>query len=332
LKVFYSDQFDLKLPPGHRFPGSKYGMLRRRLIEDRIIEETDFAASPLASPAEIAAAHDPVYVGTVRTGTISASAMRRIGFPWSEHIWRRSQATMGGALAAARAALHDGVSGQLAGGTHHAHYDFGAGYCVFNDFAIVATLLLNAKAPTPLIPAKAGIQECSRDEPLSPIRAVLDPGIRRDERVRKIAIVDLDVHQGDGNAAILGRRDDVFIFSMHGEKNFPFRKEKSSLDVELPDGVEDRDYLAALAEHLPAVWAFRPDLILYQAGVDPLKEDRLGRMALTHRGLMERDGMVLEGARRRGVPVSIAIGGGYAAPIEASVEAYANTWRAARGV
>ena len=293
MKVFHSDQFDLQLPPGHRFPGNKYGMLRRRLIEDGVVAEADLRASPLATPAEITSAHDCAYVESIRTGAISASAMRRIGFPWSERIWRRSQATMGGALAAARAALEDGVSGQLAGGTHHAHYDFGAGYCVFNDFAIVAMTLLGG---------------C----------------------VKRIAIVDLDVHQGDGNAAILGRRSDVFIFSMHGEKNFPFRKETSSLDVELADGVGDEGYLRALAEHLPAVWAFRPDLVLYQAGVDPLKEDRLGRMSLTHQGLMERDRMVLEGARARGVPVSIAIGGGYASPIEASVEAYANTWRAAR--
>jgi acetoin utilization deacetylase AcuC-like enzyme len=293
LNVFYSDHFDLSLPAGHRFPGTKYGMLRRRLIEADILEETALRPSPFAAAAEIAAAHDPEYVEAVRAGTISPSAMRRIGFPWSEHIWRRSQATMGGALAAARAALDDGVSGQLAGGTHHAHYDFGAGYCVFNDFAIVAMTLL------------------------------------AERRAERIAIVDLDVHQGDGNAAILGGHGDVFIFSMHGAKNFPFRKEKSTLDVELPDGVEDDDYLRTLAEHLPGVWAFRPDLVLYQAGVDPLKEDRLGRMALTHRGLMERDRMVLESARAHGVPVSIAIGGGYAQPIEASVEAYANTWRVA---
>ncbi len=292
--VFYSDHFDLRLPAGHRFPGTKYGMLRRRLLEEGVFSEDALSPSPEASAAEIAAAHDPAYVEAIRSGAISPSAMRRIGFPWSDHIWRRSQATMGGALAAARMALRHGVSGQLAGGTHHAHRDFGAGYCVFNDFAIVALSMLG--------------EHC----------------------VERIAIIDLDVHQGDGNAAILGGRKDVFVFSMHGAKNFPFRKEKSTLDVELPDGVEDADYLRALSDHLPAVWAFRPELVLYQAGVDPLKEDRLGRMALTHRGLMERDRMVLDGARARGVPVSIAIGGGYAQPIEASVEAYANTWRAAR--
>lgn len=342
--VFYSDAFDLHLPAGHRFPGTKYGMLRRRLLEEGILGEKCLAPSPRAAPAEIAAAHDPRYVEAIRAGTISASAMRRIGFPWSEHIWRRSQATMGGAIAAARAALGDGVSGQLAGGTHHAHYDFGAGYCVFNDFAIVAMTLL----PSPALRGRGSNACVGRGEGACNESSALvdDPSPRasRDRRthgptpqagegkVSRIAIVDLDVHQGDGNAALLGGRGDVFIFSMHGEKNFPFHKQKSSLDVELPDGVEDGDYLRALAEHLPAVWAFRPDLILYQAGVDPLKEDRLGRMALTHRGLIARDRMVLDGARARGIPVSIAIGGGYATPIEASVEAYANTWRVARGV
>jgi acetoin utilization deacetylase AcuC-like enzyme len=295
LKVFCADAASLDLPPGHRFPASKYAMLRRRLLEDGVVEEGMFRASPLATSDEISIAHDPDYVAAIETGAINPSAMRRIGFPWSASVWTRARATMGGAVAAARAALEDGLSGQLAGGTHHAHYDFGAGYCVFNDFAIAALTLLSER------------------------------------RVRRIAVVDLDVHQGDGNAAILGDRDDVFIFSMHGEKNFPFRKATSSLDVALPDGVEDRAYLSALAEHLPAVFAAKPDLILYQAGVDPLKEDRLGRMALTHGGLKTRDEIVLGEARRRGVPVSIAIGGGYGEPLSASVEAYANTWRVARG-
>ncbi|HBS35286.1 MAG TPA: histone deacetylase [Parvularcula sp.] len=331
MRVFFSDHFDLRLPAGHRFPGTKYGLLRRKLLEEDILPEAALSPSPEALPAAIAAAHDPVYVQAIRTGAISATTMRRIGFPWSEHLWRRSAATMGGAIAAARAALDDGVSGQLAGGTHHAHHDFGAGYCVFNDFAIVAMTLL----PSPACGRGVG-REGAYCEGSTLIDAPA-PGASRhplpqagEGKVRRIAIVDLDVHQGDGNAAILGGREDVFIFSMHGAKNFPFRKEKSTLDVELPDGVEDDEYLRALAEHLPAVWAFRPDLVLYQAGVDPLKEDRLGRMALTHRGLKERDRMVLAGACARGIPVSIAIGGGYALPIAASIEAYANTWRVAR--
>jgi len=293
MRIFYSDRFTLNLPADHRFPAGKYEKLRAHLLADGVVEDAMLVPSPVASADEIGVAHDSAYVEAIRTGTIGPGEMRRIGFPWSDHIWTRAAATMGGAVAAARAAIEDGVSGQLAGGTHHAHFDFGAGYCVFNDFAIVAKTLL------------------------------------AEERVKRIAIIDLDVHQGDGNAAILKERDDVFVFSMHGEKNFPFRKEKSTLDVELADSVENDEYLRALDEHIPAIWEFRPDLVLYQAGVDPLKEDRLGRMALTHQGLIERDRMVLEGARNRGVPVSIAIGGGYADPIEASVEAYANTWRVA---
>jgi acetoin utilization deacetylase AcuC-like enzyme len=203
---------------------------------------------------------------------------------------------MGGAVAAARAAMRDGLSGQLAGGTHHAHYDFGSGYCVFNDFAVAALALL------------------------------------ADKTVERVAIIDLDVHQGDGNAAILSPRPDVFVLSIHGEKNFPFRKQASDTDVDLPDGTEDGAYLRALADALPAVWDFRPDIVLYQAGVDPLGEDRLGRMALTYDGLIKRDALVLTEARTRGVPVSMAIGGGYADPIEVSVEAYANTYRVAKDI
>ncbi|WDI33238.1 histone deacetylase [Hyphococcus flavus] len=296
MKVFYSDTFNLNLPPGHRFPGNKYGKLRHALLQQKILSEDMMLASELIDDAALLRAHSPEYVASIDDGTINPSAMRRIGFPWSEHIALRARATMGGAVAAARAALDDGVSGQLAGGTHHAHYDFGSGYCVFNDFAVAALALL------------------------------------AEEAVSKVAIIDLDVHQGDGNGAILSPREDVFVLSIHGEKNFPFRKVTSDLDLNLPDGVEDKEYLSALAGVLPAVWEFKPDIVLYQAGVDPLKEDRLGRMALTHEGLMARDRLVLSECKKRGLPVSIAIGGGYANPIDASVAAYANTWRAAKDV
>lgn len=296
MKVFHSDAFDLTLPPGHRFPGHKYGMLRARLLADGIVTADALAVSPLADDTSLHRAHDPAYVAAIDDGSIDAGAMRRIGFPWSRQIGLRARATCGGAIAAALSALDDGVSGQLAGGTHHAHRDFGAGYCVFNDFAVAALALLAGGHAT------------------------------------RVAIVDLDVHQGDGNAAILASNPAVFVCSVHGEKNFPFRKFASDLDVALPDGVEDDAYLWSLADTLPSVWAHRPDIVLYQAGVDPLKEDRLGRMALTHEGLMARDHLVLSQAQARGVPVSIAIGGGYADPIEASVAAYANTWAVARSV
>lgn len=294
MKFFYSDTFNLNLPDGHRFPGGKYGMLRHALIEDGVLQADQLHLSPSVADADLLRAHDPEYVASVDDGTIAAAAMRRIGFPWSPHIARRARATMGGAVAAAHSALEDGLSGQLAGGTHHAHYDFGSGYCVFNDFAVAALAMLNAGA------------------------------------AQRIAIIDLDVHQGDGNAAILSPREDIFTLSVHGEKNFPFRKVASDFDIALSDGTEDEDYLRALADALPAIWSFKPDLVLYQAGVDPLLEDKLGRMALTHQGLIKRDEMVLSECKRRGVPVSMAIGGGYANPIEASVAAYANTYRVAK--
>ena len=229
-------------------------------------------------------------------GTVAKDVVRRIGLPWSETLMRRSRATVGGALAAARAALSHGVSGQLAGGTHHAHRDFGAGFCVFNDLAVTALALLAEGA------------------------------------VERIAVLDLDVHQGDGNAAILAEEPNVLVVSLHGAKNFPFRKVPSDLDVDLADGTEDAAYHEALLDVLPAVAAFRPDLLLYLSGADPLRQGRLGRLALTFEGLAERDRLVFEFCRRRGVPVSIAIGGGYAEPIADSVRAYANTFRIARDV
>lgn len=296
MRFYYSDRFNLNLPEGHRFPGGKYGMLRRKLIDEKILGPQMLRASPLVEEADLHRAHDPGYIANIDNGGIDPAAMRRIGFPWSPHIAVRARATLGGAVAAARDALSFGLSGQLAGGTHHAHYDFGAGYCVFNDFAVAALALIAEGA------------------------------------VRRVGIVDLDVHQGDGNAALLSPREDVFVLSLHGAKNFPFRKMKSDLDVELPDGVGDQAYLDALGEALPAVWDFEPDILLYQAGVDPLAQDRLGRMTLSFEGLMARDRLVLTEARTRNIPVSMAIGGGYADPIAASVEAYANTYRVAKDV
>ncbi|RIA55942.1 acetoin utilization deacetylase AcuC-like enzyme [Dichotomicrobium thermohalophilum] len=296
MRAYYSDTFNLPLPEGHRFPGQKYAMLRERLLHEGLLAPDELHLSPLAEDADIARAHDADYIAAFESGSLDPRSMRRIGFPWSEHLVRRTRASTGGAVAATRAALADGISGQLAGGTHHAHRDFGAGYCIYNDQAVAA------------------------------LRALADGWAER------LAVVDLDVHQGDGTAAILGANPSVFVFSMHGEKNFPFRKRESDLDVPLPDGMEDAAYLRMLAEHLPAVFAFRPDLVLYQAGVDPLAEDKLGRLALTHDGLMARDEMVLRECARRGIPVAMAIGGGYANPIQPSVAAYANTYRIVRRI
>lgn len=296
MLVYYPDTQDLPLPPGHRFPARKYRLLRERILSQGILGNWDMAPSPMAGLAELERAHAPEYVRAVLEGTLAPELQRRIGLPWSETLAARSRATVGGSLAGARRALRDGFSGQLAGGTHHAQRDFGSGYCVFNDLAVVALTLLGEGA------------------------------------IERIAIVDLDVHQGDGNAALLTGHPGAFVLSLHGEKNFPFRKVPSDLDVALPDGTGDRAYLHALAEALEVVAGFRPELVLYLAGVDPLRTDTLGRLDLTFDGLMARDRQVLELCRRRAIPVSIAIGGGYADPITDSVEAYANTFRVAREV
>jgi acetoin utilization deacetylase AcuC-like enzyme len=293
---FYPAVPELPLPDGHRFPVSKYRLLRERVERGGVIGRARLAPSPAIARAGLLVAHDEGYVDAMLAGTVGRDEMRRIGLPWSEVLVARSMATVGGALAAARNALQHGISGQLAGGTHHAHAAFGSGYCVFNDLAITALTLLGESA------------------------------------VERVAIVDLDVHQGDGNAAILAAEPRAFTLSIQGAKNFPFRRVPSSLDVELPDGTGDVAYLHALLDALDAVIAFRPSLVLYLSGADPLAEDTLGRLSLTHAGLIERDRYVLEAFQRRGVPVAIVAGGGYAKPIEATVEAYANTFATAADV
>jgi acetoin utilization deacetylase AcuC-like enzyme len=296
MQFFFPDVPDVPLPEGHRFPAGKYRALKDLVARERLLGSARLEPSPEAASDDLMRAHDAAYVEAMLAGRVAPDQMRRIGLPWSETLVRRSRATVGGSLAAARAALETGLSGQLAGGTHHAHRDFGSGFCVFNDLAVAALTLL-------------------------------DEG-----KVRRIAIVDLDVHQGDGNSAILGGDPRAFILSVQGARNFPFRRVASTLDVELPDGTGDAAYLAALGEALVPVAAFRPDLVLYLSGADPLAEDTLGRLALTHAGLAQRDRLVFETFKGRGVPVSIAIGGGYARPIDLTVEAYANTFRVARAV
>lgn len=297
LQIYYSDVFTLPLPEGHRFPMRKYRMFRDELLKQGILKESELFESPLATREQVLLAHTERYTDGVFEGTLPEKEMKAIGFPWSPQLVRRSLATVGGAIAAAESAMKNGVSGQLAGGTHHAHADRGGGYCVFNDLAVVVRVM----------------------KPHAP----------------RIAIVDLDVHQGDGNSSILeteSQEGSVFILSFHGEKNYPFRKVPSTVDVGWPDGTTDDEYLAGLTENLEAIWSFRPDLILYQAGVDPLKEDRLGKLSLSFGGLMKRDEMVLQGAKKRGIAVSIAMGGGYADPIDLTVKAHVGTYRVVRNV
>lgn len=294
MRVFHCDQLEVPLPEGHRFPMAKYRRLRELLLARGVLRASQLQASEPVDREALARVHTPRYLDALWAGTLSEAELRRLGFPWSEALLLRSRASVGGTLAAARAALQDGAGGNLAGGTHHAFADHGEGYCVFNDIA-VATRVLQAQGA-----------------------------------IRRAVVVDLDVHQGNGTAALFEGDDSVFTFSMHGEHNFPFRKQRSGRDVGLADGTGDAAYLEALDAHLPGVLeAAGADLLFYQAGVDALAEDALGRLSLSHAGLRERDRRVLQAAWHRGLPVVLTLGGGYARPLEATLEAHVGTYEVA---
>jgi len=289
-RLFYCDHHTFPLPPSHKFPAGKYALLRGLLASDGFYEFQPALAPP---PSTLETAHDPEYVRQFLDGTLDQRIMRRIGFPWSEALVRRTLASVGGTLAAASQAMDTGFGGNLAGGTHHAYRAEGSGFCVFNDLAV----------------------------------AIL--ALRRDRDVRRAAVLDLDVHQGDGTASIFEHDPAVLTVSLHGENNFPFRKQRSGIDVALPDGTGDEEYLTRLRGVLPAIAEFRPEVLFYQSGVDGLAGDRLGRLRLTHEGLIERDRSVCGFAREHGIPIVITLGGGYADPIARTAEAHANTFRTA---
>jgi acetoin utilization deacetylase AcuC-like enzyme len=301
MQAFYSDHFVLPLPPGHRFPMSKYRALRERVALEQAFRLEEAVA---ASDGELALAHSPAYVSAVVDGTLSAQQQREIGFPWSLSMVERARRSVGATIGAARAALKEGVASNLAGGTHHAQADKGAGYCVFNDVAVAARLMQ---------------AEWHRIH-----RALL-----------RVLVIDLDVHQGNGTAAIFQDDATVFTFSMHGAKNFPFRKERSDIDVELPDGCTDRPYLQQLADALESIWACHrdalPGLAFYLAGADPHEGDRLGRLKLTTEGLAQRDRVVFDALRKRGIPVAVSMAGGYGKDIADTVNVQLGTLRCALG-
>jgi acetoin utilization deacetylase AcuC-like enzyme len=273
----------LQLPPGHRFPAGKY----ERIVETMLARHPERVVESTRVPwQDLGLCHAAPYIAGVRSGELPAATVRAIGFPWSESMVARSRRSVGGTIAALDWAMRDGAAGHLAGGTHHAFADRGAGFCVFNDIAVAIHVA------------------------------------RRDHAVRRVAVVDLDVHQGDGTAALFADDPEVFTLSLHGDKNFPFRKQRSSLDVALADGCADADYLRALDAALEQLPAHQPEVIFYQAGVDPLAGDRFGRLALTHRGLCDRDARVFALARRLGVPLVVTLGGGYHPDIEASIAAH----------
>ena len=295
-RLFYTDHHVLPLPPGHRFPIEKYRMLREELARH---DEFLLEMAPLADREVIELVHEKAYVDGFLAGTLGEAAMRRIGFPWSGGLVQRTLASVGATLAATREALASGWGGTLAGGTHHAFAGEGSGFCVFNDIA-VATRWLQRMASN---------------------------GHRG--TLQRLAVIDLDVHQGDGTAHIFQGDGSVFTLSVHCKANFPLRKQQSSLDVELDPGVEDDEYLRAVENALQEVWEFDPQFVFYQSGVDGLATDRLGKLQLTSGGLQERDRLVMRGLRERRLPFVITIGGGYSEPISITAEAHANTFRIA---
>jgi acetoin utilization deacetylase AcuC-like enzyme len=296
VRCFYSDTFVLPLPEGHRFPMAKYSGLRERLLRDGIVSPGDLHEAPRASWDDLRLVHTDEYLTAIDQGTLPRDAQRRIGFPWSPQMVERARRSVGATMAAARAALQEGCAANLAGGTHHAFADRGEGYCVFNDVAVAARVL------------------------------------QRDGQVTRVAVVDCDVHQGNGTAAIFRDDETVFTLSLHGARNYPFVKQSSDLDVELDDGTSDEPYLARLAHCLDVVFHRQPDVVFYLAGADPYEGDRLGRLKLTIDGLEQRDTLVFSRCREAAIPVVVTMSGGYAPDIEAIVTIHANTLRAAQAL
>jgi len=294
LPLVYHPDYVAPLPEGHRFPMAKFGKLYDVLVRNGVASPDQFHAAPRASFQEITLAHEEAYVDAYLSGTIDPRLMRRIGFPWSAQLAQRTRTALGGSLLAARLALEHGLAGNLAGGTHHAFAAAGSGFCIFNDLGVVPRVLL------------------------------------AEGRISKVLIVDLDVHQGDGTAEIFAQDQRVFTFSMHCLQNFPFRKQQSDLDVELPAGMEDDAYLAVLQDVLPGLLEqVRPDLVIYDAGVDPHRDDRLGKLALTDPGLYRRDEYVIRSCLERRIPTACVIGGGYDTDSERLARRHSIVFRAA---
>ncbi len=297
MRIHYCDTFVLPLPEGHRFPMAKYRLLREAVEAEGIGGPGALRVPEAATDEALLRVHTSDWVRRVAAGTLAPTEVRRIGFPWSPGLVERSRRSVGGTVAAARAALDDGASANLAGGTHHAFPDRGEGFCVFNDVAVAIRTL------------------------------------QAEERVRRAAVVDLDVHQGNGTAAIFRGDPEVFTASVHGAGNFPFHKEPGDLDLPLPDAAGDDAFLAAVEAALHAsIERGRPDVLFYLAGADPFEGDRLGRLAVTREGLAERDRLVVDAARRHGIPLVVVMGGGYAHDVADTVAIHLASVRAARSL
>lgn len=296
MNVYYSDHYPYPLPDGHDFPAEKYAQLRFELLRQSILVESDLHPSPPAAPAEMQLAHSTEYYNAFCQGTVENRIIRQLGLPWSPGLVDRAHRGVGGTIAAARMALKRGFAGALSGGTHHALHNEGRGFCVFNDIAVTALVLLESN------------------------------------EICRCAVLDLDAHQGNGTAEILGKKDNVFIVDLYGEKSYPVRKIPTHMDIPLPENIGDDAYLEKMIPALNAIPKFEPDLIIYIAGVDPLLKDRFGKLALSHAGLMARDHLVFTMAKSNSIPIVTTMGGGYANPIEHTVHAHLNTYRAAKQV
>ena len=294
MKLFYSDVFELPLPGGHRFPMSKYTLLRERIAETLVDRGAQLLLPPAATDQQILLAHTREYLDQVKYGGLSQLEQRRIGFPWSLKMVERSRRSSGATIAAAEAALADGIAFNLAGGTHHAFADRGQGFCVFNDVCVAARVL-----------QASGL-------------------------IQRAMVIDCDVHQGNGTASITDGDDSIFTFSMQCESNFPFRKTDGDLDINLPAGTADEAYLAAMSEGLDRSFAsFKPDIVFYLAGADPYDGDRLGQLAVSKAGLRERDCLLFHRCFEAGFPVAVSMAGGYANDVNDIVDIHFSTVEAA---
>lgn len=294
MRVSYSDGYFVPLPPRHPFPMAKFPALHRVLLDEGLVRDQDVVEPREAEWADLLLVHEPDYLSALAAGSLTLQAERRMGLPWSVDLVRRSRLAVQGTINASMMALVDGIAANIAGGTHHAFGSHGAGFCVLNDVAVAIRVL------------------------------------QRSLWIRRALVVDLDVHQGDGTAAIFARDESVFTFSMHGAKNYPFQKQRSSLDLPLEDGTVDDAYLSRLTQHLPRVIAdFRPDLVFFLAGIDVMAGDRFGRVSLSRKGLHERDAYMLETCYRAGLPITLLLSGGYAATPGATADLHAISHREA---
>lgn len=296
MQVFYTPRYYADIGNGHIFPIRKFELVRDRLLGEGALHRSELIEPQPATTEQVRLVHTEDYVSRLCSGTLTAKELRRLGLPWSESLVRRSFYATGGTIAAAHAALDEGYASNLAGGTHHSFADRGEGFCVFNDVAVA-------------------------------IRVLRSEGL-----IGRAAIIDCDVHQGNGTATIFAGDEETFTFSIHGANNYPLFKARSSLDVELPDGTTDHEYLDCLVNHFPAVFASEPEIVFYLAGADPYEGDKLGRLGLTISGLRRRDECVLRECYEREVPVVTVMSGGYGKDINDTVEIHCNTIRAVKEI